>query len=129
LTLRRDINPTLILVQRFLQHSGPASLAQISAEIGIADRWTREYIKILRADKKVYLAEYGKRKSNAPLMMYALGNKPDAIKPPVKRMRESRADSYAKHREKECAKKRAKRALLKGVDPKTVHYLTILNLL
>lgn len=127
MTVKRSANPTLILIQRFLQTHGPASLAQISAEIGIDRRWSHEYMKILREQKLVYLAEYGKRKSNAPLMMYAAGNKPDAIKPPVKRMRQSRAESYAKHRDRVLQQRRVVRAEANGMHPKTIHYMKILG--
>ena len=129
MTLKRDVNPVLILIQRYLERSGSSPLSEISAEIGIADRWTREYLKILREQKLVYLAEYGKRKSNAPLMMYALGNKPDAVKPPVKRIRQSRIDSYAKHRDRLIQQRRINRAEVNGMDPRTVHYMKILNLI
>ena len=127
MTLKRDVNPVLILIQRFLERSGPSPLSEISKEIGIDRRWTHEYIKILREQKLVYLAEYGKRKSNAPLMMYALGNKPDAVKPPVKRIRQSRMDSYAKHRDRVLQQRRVVRAEANGMHPKTIHYMKILG--
>ncbi len=129
MTLRRDVSPTLILIRRFLEVHGPAPLSEICKSIGIDRRWTHEYVKIMRANKEVRVAEWGKRKSGAPLMMYALGSQPDVPKPAPKRLRDTRAASYAKHRERMNQERRVARAKAKGEHPTTVHYMTILGMI
>ena len=64
---KRNEQPALILIVRFLKEKGGLTSYQLAELLGLNVRNVRPYMKILHAERKVFIEGY-KKQSNGPLI-------------------------------------------------------------
>lgn len=97
----RKEQPPIKLILNILENLGQASVHDLALVLSIDKRNVRQYLKILKADKKIYISGYSKEKRGPALPLYSKGNRKDKEYPPplpayTKKLR------YLERKEKKC---------------------------